>query len=681
MKRYRYILFIILVFTILLNNTICLGYNDSRVSNFYIVVINRLTLEDIDELESLKKIISEGSIGLMNPKGASSYTNYEGFGTLNSTNKILAKVENYYPIDISKEQGLLGQDTIVDSNNSMIEQIIDTNKNSLYNPDIGIIGKILHLNNIKTAVFDYSDTADTFVGKTKLIAMDKEGEVDYTSIYYSNYNNEDDISNYYNNIFNNLSRVKDSSDFIVIDTENLNNTLSSRIDTLNRIDNFLNVMINNIDKSKDKMIIISPNIQEELSKGLTPIVIWGKDIKRGILYSDSTKREGILTNLDVAPYIIESFGISSEYLDSSGVVNIERESNFDYIKNINNIINRTSNIREETFKIVTILGFIFLFLYLILNIFRIKNLYISILLEHTTYIFILVPFVLLISSIFDNNIYFTMIFLAVLLVLFKVRGINPKYICGLTFITIVIDLLNGSKLIASSVLGYDPLIGARYYGLGNEMAGILIFNMIYFTKIMIKNNEGLKILFIYFFTFIIVISPSWGSNLGAGLSILSMLLYIIYQGLKEKNHHRIIMKIISFGIIIISMVIVYIMFFSIEESHISEFLNKISSHGVVSVLDIFKRKILVNIRLLGDSMWNKILFITIPTICILLNQLTKNNIVEKQELLLINSLIVGSIVGFLVNDSGLLLSALANLYLSIFLIYVTIIKGKYKGSE
>ena len=44
----------------------------------------------------------------------------------------------------------------------------------------------------------------------------------------------------------------------------------------------------------------------------------------------------------------------------------------------------------------------------------------------------------------------------------------------LTVITLNIDLMTGSHLIQNSVLGYDPMAGARYYGIGNEYLGILL---------------------------------------------------------------------------------------------------------------------------------------------------------------------------------------------------------------
>ena len=43
-----------------------------------------------------------------------------------------------------------------------------------------------------------------------------------------------------------------------------------------------------------------------------------------------------------------------------------------------------------------------------------------------------------------------------------------------TLLALNVDLLTGATMIKSSVLGYDPMAGARYYGVGNEYMGVMI---------------------------------------------------------------------------------------------------------------------------------------------------------------------------------------------------------------
>ncbi|MCK9905475.1 hypothetical protein MXD63_36495, partial [Frankia sp. Cpl3] len=53
-------------------------------------------------------------------------------------------------------------------------------------------------------------------------------------------------------------------------------------------------------------------------------------------------------------------------------------------------------------------------------------------------------------------------------------------VTGLTTGAILFDGFNGAEAMRRSYLGYDPVIGARFYGLGNEYEGILIGSAILF---------------------------------------------------------------------------------------------------------------------------------------------------------------------------------------------------------
>ncbi|MBS4535373.1 hypothetical protein GOQ29_07045 [Clostridium sp. D2Q-14] len=684
MNKHKYILTVILISILFLKSSITFGNTNDSQSKLYMIVINNLSLEDINEMDFLKKMISDGSIGLMNPKGVSSYTNYEGFVTINSTDKVFGGKIVHYPLDILKKGNVIGQDINNYSSNFTIDNIIYNNENNLYNPNIGVIGDLLNSNNIESAVFDYSDTADTFIGMTGLIAMNKDGKINNILNFYNPYNDGDyseNIEKYYELIINKIDSIENTSDFVIIDTENLNNPIHTRLAILNRIDDFLNSIIKRVDRSRDRVIIISPNVKEGFDKGLTPAIIWGKDINKGLLYSDSTKREGIISNLDIAAEIVKNFNIYEDDFKNNGIENIDYKSNLNYINELNNKINKTSNLRIPILKIVIIIGFLLLILYLIFSLLVIENKYIISLLSYIVYILCLLPLVLIIGPIFNNNIYFILILLFSLLILFKFLNVKIQYIFSLIFIILIIDILNKNKLILFSVLGYDPIIGARYYGLGNEMAGILIFSMVMFSDMITEKNNKSLIMGIYFFTFLIVIFPQWGSNLGSGIAIFIMFLYLVYRDFKEKEYDKVIIKILLISLIIIFLVVIYILFLSTGESHITNFLSIIFSNGLKGSLSIFKRKVLVNIRLIGNSLWSKMFLITIPIMFYLINKFIKYKSLNKIDLTLFNSLIIGSIVGFLANDSGLLLSALINLYICNYIIYVTIVEGINKGSE
>ena len=55
-----------------------IGYGEGDCKA-YIIVVNRLTLSDIEKMPNTNRLIDEGSIGLMNTRGISGYKGAESF--------------------------------------------------------------------------------------------------------------------------------------------------------------------------------------------------------------------------------------------------------------------------------------------------------------------------------------------------------------------------------------------------------------------------------------------------------------------------------------------------------------------------------------------------------------------------------------------------------------------------
>ena len=86
----------------------------------------------------------------------------------------------------------------------------------------------------------------------------------------------------------------------------------------------------------------------------------------------------------------------------------------------------------------------------------------------------------------------------------------------LTVITLNIDLMTGSHLIQNSVLGYDPMAGARYYGIGNEYLGILLGRSIALAGSFYQKypQRGWLLVMSLFFAFhsVLIASPQLGAQ-------------------------------------------------------------------------------------------------------------------------------------------------------------------------
>ena len=89
-------------------------------------------------------------------------------------------------------------------------------------------------------------------------------------------------------------------------------------------------------------------------------------------------------------------------------------------------------------------------------------------------------------------------------------------IVALTVVALTADQITGSHLIQNSVLGYDPMAGARYYGIGNEYMGILLGSSIVLAGAFYQkypHGGWLPVIALFFvFQSVIIGSPQLGAN-------------------------------------------------------------------------------------------------------------------------------------------------------------------------
>ncbi len=98
-----------------------------------------------------------------------------------------------------------------------------------------------------------------------------------------------------------------------------------------------------------------------------------------------------------------------------------------------------------------------------------------------------------------------------------------------------IDLATGSHLQANSLLGYNPIVGGRYYGLGNQGAAIFIVSLFVFLGFVISwlrtrgHRRAVIVLPVVVGLLAVFVSgnPSWGAKFGGTIAILAGLMVLL----------------------------------------------------------------------------------------------------------------------------------------------------------
>lgn len=699
-------------------SSLFMGNGQTKVA---MVFMDYIEISDIAEDEYLHKLSNKSYISLVSSRQIGKVSASKAKLTIGTGKRLLLtntyvqaynyprQLEDFYQSEVELKKGNLFYQNI--------KELKQTNRNSEYLRYIGYLGDKLNSASKTTCVLGNSDT-EIYNRNNLLIAMDSKGIVDSgdveNTILYDPYFPGGKRTDFMK--LEELYKLnRTTSDFLVIDTgdlarlEHYRSRLTTekyeelKAQTIKRISEFVKKIINN-DNNNTTFLIVSayPSASSiKLGDKLTPLISYTGS-NSGLLYSKSTKREGIITNLDIADYILEKLNIR----EKSQLQEFDTEEPFDGMQKLNKRLLNTSVMRlpvltwYAVFEIVCgIIGLLYM-----LNKRQIKNKVISSFVNKTLMVSISAPIVLLYMAVlYINNaaIYFIVFLIlsyGIVYFISKVFKDSISRFAAIAFlvnVSLVIDLLRGSILIRSSILGYDPIIGARFYGIGNEFAGVYIGSSILlagcllhkFKDYVSRKPIAINIMLLMYFAaeLYIIGMPSQGANFGGTIATVCGF-YFFYSSIIGKRIN--IKQLILLGLIL-AIIISLIVFIDINNlsstTHIGKFIIDTKENGVKVLYSTFIRKIEMNIKLIKYTIWTKVLLCIILIISIMFFKPVRLLYGIFKEYKHLTSAWLGisaaSIVGLIVNDSGIVMAATAMIFTGYTILYMCLeeIEKDYTG--
>lgn len=641
MKKIAIQLFICFVFLLSISNISYANKMDKTI----IIVTDQLDFSTIEKLE-LKR---EMSLGLMNTR----------------TSNVFNKSDESFFMTIAAgrrvelEKGLFKGIKVNNKGNLVIEGYKDI-KNTLdekyknFSQEIEFLGDTLKKHGVNTS----------YMGNdvSSLLAADKSGVIDngYPSIEY----NIEWLSEKTNELLK-------KTDVLVLSyhIENDENKISILEEYINKFSQY-NMMIF---PSK-----VSGDLDDIRNSTLVPILYQRANHTSGLLTSQSTNRDGLITNMDIFPELVSIYNIElitdtgheiysvGEHLNKRELIDINR-SNLD--KTLNFIV-----IKYIFHGLIAIIQ-----IYIIYDILRRKNCYYD---RYNTFMkgIIVAIFVSLLLGIFKfgNSIIIyclVLMLLTVPITLFinrrKENSIVFFPIC--TNILLLLGVFFKPDIIYYSFFGFNNIItGGRFYGLNNESMAILLTTSIitYFWLREKINNKliSLLLLFIYFPVNILALSGNYASNFGGfitSLALFAMLLYTtIFNNRFDKKN---IFVLVAIGITI------FILTFMIDinsssNGHAESFFSRVSILGIYEFFDMIIKKVKQLVLIAISPPWSIALIGQVYFISKF--RMNEKEVIEKAkeknpdliaQLLII---FISSIIAFLINDTG----AVAFVYMNTFVI-------------
>lgn len=679
--------------------------------------MNRTTMQAMKDIPTLKKELeSRGYVGLMNIRGDQGTDDKRSLASMGAGGRANVASDTYINFkEVTKEESELykastGKSPKKINDLSINKSLNDNESKGQYGSTLGSLGQTLSDNNLKVAVLGNSDTLIN--GELKedrdicLLAMDNYGRVADGNI--DNINIEDatmpfGIRTDYDKLTSETKTLYDNNDVLFVDLgdtyrldqykELLNENTYAKMKRKihDNISDYLNTVFDMV--GENDVVYIASAFPSKLAyknkERLSPIVKF-KGNEKGLLSSSTTRRDGIVANIDVGVDILNEFGLKNELMVGRAYSLVEKDDNIEFLSHELEKMATVSNIRANVVNtfvgVVSVSWVIGVIAILFRNRISNKEKVFKVLKEFIK-LGIIMPLAFILAPIFNfkTPLLMTVGIIGTTLALYLLGRLLFKddlkqmgFFALLTITIIVIDCIFGTYLMKNNIMSYDAIVGARYYGVGNEYEGVSIASPIFAFAILLTYNKKLPKWLVVLASILILITsayPTMGANVGGAISQTAAYLLFIMLIYDVKLDFK---KVILIGVAVVAVVCAFAFFdiISGSESHLGLFVQQIFINGPSTIIQTFARKISMNLKLAQTSVWVNILLSGIFIIGIFIIRPPKQfRTIAKKYPMIFKGFIasfVGCIVTLLVNDSGIVAASTASIYILIPLIIMSI---------
>ncbi len=456
---------------------------------------------------------------------------------------------------------------------------------------------------------------------------------------------------------------------------------------IDRFNTYLRLILPHINLRTTEIIMVSPTpSRQSLHEGatLTPLAIAGGPFRHGLLTSGTTHRRGIVSDIDIAPTILRFLlGMRTPPMDMFGQYcrTIAYAHPLHYLSIIGPRIAATSTQRVPILRpTVYYIALLFVLAVLYLGLRRRKLWFARALSALIASVLYLPVTLLLLSAIHSLYLSESFLFLVgvtaaltALTLLISRHPLDPIWIPSLIMIALLMgDVLTGAHLIKGSPLGYDPQIGARYYGIGNEYMGVLVGAgaiglPAFMDRFRLRSFLPVAAA-IYVFVVVVLVLPGLGTKAGGAITATAAygVTLLLLSGRKIRG--REVLGIAGVIIALLLMLVGYDLLVHApgHRTDIGRAGALIVDGGPYQGILIILRKLQTNLILTQASYWTLLLVASIIAAVLALTRSTGiTREIARRYPMLSMGLVgagVGVVVGYFFNDTGVVAASTAVIY-------------------
>ena len=578
-----------------------------------------------------------------------------------------------------------------------IEELLRISRSSERGGRVGVVGDALHEAGLRTAALGNSD-GECLHREAALICVDGSGLVDLGDVSsavtgespYAPFGLTADTDA----LMSSFRAAIRQARLVVVDcgetgrasrygplcTESRARAL--KLQALRKTDTLLGLVMRELDPGRDRLLVLAPGIpsmSEDEPGAMSPIAMWGRGVPRGVLLSASTRRAGVVSNVDVAPTALDFLGawpfvrgrgtrVQRGAIAGRPIEGKRWESPVEFnLAADQRMTNQMAGLVVARGAAVAQIAMIALCLYLA----SLARATWRRAVKWPALAPIAIMLGLLWSGASVQNVFVwpAVAFVSTVLLLVAAGSLtrSPADSALLLMLTaaasIAIDALRGSPLMSSSVLGFLPAMGSRYYGLGNEMMGLLVGCWIGASVMLayrVSPDRRLILLAVSSISLVFITGmPFLGANFGGALAAAAGSVAAV--GLAGGSRGwRLCLWLGIAGAAALGAGIG----FDIARggsSHIGRAFQSAAQDGGLYLWDIAARKLSMNLMLLQTSLWSKLLWAYVGAGALVLALPGSARLLELRAnpagRAAIAAMVVAALAALVFNDSGVLAAA------------------------
>lgn len=695
-----------------------------------LIDLNRTNYDNFKNIKFLaNRLENSGYLGMMNIRGDKGYDDRRNYASMGATGRVNILPET--PVDFSQIEGknlykyATGQSpkkiNLLSVNN--LDQY--NQSNGEFKSKMGYLGDTLSSNGKKIGILGNSDYYDMVTGHEirnrdfALMVMDSRGRIEEGNVDFINKKDQSfpfGISTDYDKLKDETKKYYAKTDFLMVNLGdtfrldeykvNLNSKTYARMKyrVYNKVGDYLEYVFKMAGKNDTIYILGSfpSKLDYANNRRLAPLVRFDmSESGKGLLLSSTTRRAGVFANLDLGVDILNRFGLKNKEMVGRQLTNKTMDNRDDYMtKEYKKIVAISSirmtiiNIYVAVISVSWILGALALWQRDKLPKKHKKK--ILNFLKEMVKLGLIMPLAFLSAPILrpgsQAQVTLSIVFMTVLLYILGSRIFKNDdlkqvgFYSILMILLIVVDSVISTPLMQSNIMSYDPMIGARYYGIGNEYEGATIGSAILGIAILLEYKKIPK-LWVAIFLFAVLITsayPSMGANVGGAISesIAYIAFFLLICGVKI-NFKKSVLVVAITALIVAVFATADIMLGM--GSHLGNFVVQVFRNGPMEIVTVFARKIDMNIQLAQTTVWVNILLVGLLILGFTIFRPNRHFSYMKERYKIVYdgylAIMVGCVVTLLVNDSGIIAAATDSIYLLIPVIIILINKFNQKEDK